>query len=337
MDFNRRYFLRQISQASLAGIGISYAAGCAQDSEEALIIRLNVTQPVSGDSICIGESFPIRWQLSGQANLDIQLSKDNGTTWETIFTNIPGTQNEILWQAPTEPADNLLFRFLNASDQQVLHTTSAFRVTGPTLLLKSTFADETILTGQTIDIEWNATCLTTVKLEYSVSGGSKWTALANKIPAKDGKYSWTVPVIFTKLGKIRVVSEADANLNAASEGVFTILPQIKLDLNNYPDLAKVGGTIREELSYFGSVAIVRLTEDTFQVMNLTCTHQGCVLETATNGEIWYCPCHLANFTKNGCIITGEASRPLDQYKYEFDKTNNVIILTFESLPNQVCA
>lgn len=337
MDFNRRRFLRQLSQASLAGIGISYAAGCAQDSEEALIIRLNVSQPISGDSICIGESFPIRWQLSGQANLDIQLSKDNGTTWETIFKNIPGTQNEISWQAPTEPADNLLFRFLNASNQQVLHTSGTFRVTGPTLQLKSTFANETILTGQTIDIEWNASCLATVKLEYSVSGGSKWTLLAKNIPAKDGKYSWTVPVIFTKLGKIRVVSEADANLSAASEGAFTILPQVRLDLNNYPALAKEGGTVREELSYFGSVAIVRLSSDTFHVMSLTCTHQGCGLETADNGENWYCPCHLGTFSKIGCITAGQGERPLDLYEYQYDKAKNELILTFNLLSNKICS
>lgn len=337
MDSNRRYFLRQLSRIGLAGLGISYAAGCAQDSEEALIIRLNVTQPISGDKICVGENFPIRWQLSGQANLDIELSKDKGVTWEQVFTNIPPTQNEIMWQAPKAPLDNLLFRFVHTIEKRVLQTTGAFSVTGPSLQLKTPFTNETILTEQTIEIQWEASCINTVKIEYSISGGSRWVMVEKGISAKLGKYNWVVPMIFTKLGKIRVVSEADATLSATTEGTFAILPQVRLDINNYPALAKEGGVVREELSYFGSIAIVRMASDAFHVMSLTCTHLGCGLETADNGENWYCPCHLGTFSKIGCITSGQGERPLDLFEYQYDKTKNELVLTFIVKPNKICS
>lgn len=336
MNFNRRNFLSKLLQVGVAGVGFSYTLGCAQDSEEALIVQLNVYQPAMGDKICIGEPFPIQWELNGQANLDIELSKDNGTSWQNIFTNIPITQNEILWQTPAEAADRVLLRFLHATDKRILQTTGVFSLTKPALSIENTFSNEEFLTGQTIDIQWEASCIDTVKIEYSLNGGARWTTLAKEIPAKQGNYQWELPLLFTKIGKLRVVSEADENLSATSEGTFAILPQTRLDLKNYPALQSEGGTVREELAFFGSIAIVRLSATDFQVMNLTCTHQGCTLLTEDNGQSWYCPCHLANFTRTGCVISGQAGRALDLYESQFDQTSNEVVITFRTLQNKVC-
>ncbi len=336
MNFNRRNFLSKLLQVGMAGVGFSSTLGCAQDSEEALIVQLNVYQPTTGDKICIGETFPIQWELNGQANLDIELSKDNGTSWEKIFTNIPISQNEISWQVPSEVADKVLLRFLHATDKRILQTTGAFSLVESTLSIKNIFSNEEFLTGQTIDIEWEAFCIDTVKIEYSLNGGVRWTTLAQKIPAKQGNYQWEVPLLFTKIGKLRVVSETDERLNAIAEGTFAILPQTRLDLKNYPELQNEGGTVREELAYFGSVAIVRLSADKFGVMSLTCTHQGCTLETEDKGQSWYCPCHLASFTKTGCVVSGQAERALDLYESQFDKTNNEVIITLRILKNGLC-
>ncbi len=335
MDFNfsRRYFLSRLYRAGLAGWSIPYILSCAHDSEEALIIRLNVTQPVSGDKICVGGKFPIRWQLSGQTNLNIEISKDNGATWEQIFTNIPPTQNEILWQAPNAPIDNLLFRFVHATEKRVLYTTGTFSVTGPSLRLKTQFTNETILTGQVTEIQWESSCIETVTLEYSINNGLRWNTIEKGIPAKSGKYAWVVPMTLAKLAKLRVASEASTALNAVSEGNFTILPQVRLALKNYPELAREGGVVREEFTYFGSIAIIRLPEDAFHVMSLTCTHQGCGLETMDKGESWQCPCHIGTFDKVGCIMSGPAERPLDLYEHQYDKTKNELIITFKVIPN----
>lgn len=91
-----------------------------------------------------------------------------------------------------------------------------------------------------------------------------------------------------------------------------------------PGSEQTGGTGGETLASAADVPVggcfvvagakVVLTQPTagdFKAFSATCTHQGCVLESSTEGEI-PCPCHDSRFSlEDGSPMSGPASAPLE--------------------------
>ena len=58
------------------------------------------------------------------------------------------------------------------------------------------------------------------------------------------------------------------------------------------------------------VVVTQPTEGDFKAFTAVCTHQGCIVETSSEGEI-PCPCHLSSFSpEDGSPVSGPASAPL---------------------------
>src|SRR5690349_13908563 len=58
------------------------------------------------------------------------------------------------------------------------------------------------------------------------------------------------------------------------------------------------------------VVVTQPTEGDFKAFSAVCTHQGCLVESSTEGEI-PCPCHLSRFSlEDGSPVSGPASAPL---------------------------
>jgi len=58
------------------------------------------------------------------------------------------------------------------------------------------------------------------------------------------------------------------------------------------------------------VVVTQPTEGDFKAFSAVCTHQGCLVESSTDGEI-PCPCHLSHFSlEDGSPLSGPASAPL---------------------------
>ena len=58
------------------------------------------------------------------------------------------------------------------------------------------------------------------------------------------------------------------------------------------------------------VVVTQPTEGDFKAFSAVCTHQGCLVESSSDGEI-PCPCHLSHFSlEDGSPISGPASAPL---------------------------
>ena len=58
------------------------------------------------------------------------------------------------------------------------------------------------------------------------------------------------------------------------------------------------------------VVVTQPTEGDFKAFSAVCTHQGCLVESSTEGDI-PCPCHSSKFSlDDGSPISGPASAPL---------------------------
>lgn len=58
------------------------------------------------------------------------------------------------------------------------------------------------------------------------------------------------------------------------------------------------------------VVVTQPTEGDFKAFTAVCTHQGCLVETSSDGEI-PCPCHASRFSlEDGSPTSGPATSPL---------------------------
>jgi len=74
------------------------------------------------------------------------------------------------------------------------------------------------------------------------------------------------------------------------------------------DIEVGGGTIFAD----EQVVVTQPNEGEFKAFNSTCTHQGCQVESVSDGTI-HCPCHGSSFSiEDGSVQGGPASSPLEE-------------------------
>jgi nitrite reductase/ring-hydroxylating ferredoxin subunit len=66
-----------------------------------------------------------------------------------------------------------------------------------------------------------------------------------------------------------------------------------------------------------------------RAISTTCTHLGCKVHWEPEGKRFFCPCHLGVFDINGNVKSGPPPRPLDNFKVESDKNNNLFVYVNE--------
>jgi hypothetical protein len=190
-----------------------------------------VITPNGGEIIPSGSTYTVQWGPAFNA-ADLQYSTNNGSTWKTIASKVPGTSYDWLVPAPANNRTNCLVRVtgFNSSGRKVgkdisdsVFTIEVAKVTWPD-------GGDTLKSGDTQTITWRATetirPVASVKLFYSTNGGTSWKAIKT-VAGNPGRYDWTVPNVSSSNCKIRVVLKGDGGAtvgNDVSDGFFTIQP-----------------------------------------------------------------------------------------------------------------
>ena len=74
------------------------------------------------------------------------------------------------------------------------------------------------------------------------------------------------------------------------------------------DVPVRGGTILAE----EKVVVTQPQEGEFKAFSAVCTHQGCTVQTVSDGRI-NCPCHGSAFSvEDGAVLDGPATKPLEE-------------------------
>lgn len=92
----------------------------------------------------------------------------------------------------------------------------------PTVTVTAPNGGESWSAGSVHDVTWTSNDVTSVKVEYTLDGGSSWTTLSSSVPAANGRIAWTVPSTATTSAKVRVTSTTSATVTDASNGAFAI-------------------------------------------------------------------------------------------------------------------
>jgi len=78
----------------------------------------------------------------------------------------------------------------------------------------------------------------------------------------------------------------------------------------------------------GGFAIRRSEEPSdVLILNSRCTHLACTVNWHEDTQVFVCPCHDAQFSKEGAVLGGPPPRPLDRYE-EFRLTDKGVLEIF---------
>lgn len=80
---------------------------------------------------------------------------------------------------------------------------------------------ESYAVGTSTLVSWESSNVSSVNVQYAADGAT-FTTIASGVAASAGSIGWTVPAPATSSGKVRVVSGADALVNDASDGAFSV-------------------------------------------------------------------------------------------------------------------
>ncbi|MCP4221247.1 MAG: hypothetical protein GY765_41860, partial [bacterium] len=218
---------------------------------------ITVTAPNGGENWEVGSNQTIGWISSGSiANVKIDLSTDNGGSWDGIAASTPNN-GSFSWTVTDTPSTACLIRITDTASSTTDNSDTAFTITRPGLTLTSPNGGENWETGTTETISWTSIgTIANVKIE--LYRNSAWEQLSAST-ANTGSYSWAISEPASTNCKVRISDAAKATTLDESDTVFTLTkPGLTLTSPNGGEDWETGTTKTISWTSIGTIANVKI-------------------------------------------------------------------------------
>ncbi|MBX7219965.1 MAG: right-handed parallel beta-helix repeat-containing protein [Blastocatellia bacterium] len=183
---------------------------------------LNV-QP-SGGSLVAGFATSVTWTNAGYSgNVNLALSTDSGATFPLMIATDLTNAGSYSWNVPNLATSQARIRVQDAATGTPTGISAADFTIGSISNVQP--SGDTFSAGAGTVISWvNPTGFSgNVDLLLSTDGGATFPTLIAGNLANSGSYGWTIPLVQTNQGKIRVQSSTNPVLQAESANSFGIV------------------------------------------------------------------------------------------------------------------
>lgn len=183
----------------------------------------SVTVPNGGEKWRSGRKYAVQWNATGTADVTLEYSLDNGSTWVKFGTAISGDKTA-QWSLPNTTADKCLIRVVDKeSGYEIDRSDNTFAI-APALasITRPAQPDPIYVGGRTDNIKWTAQNVGNVKFEFTADGGKTWSTLTTVTNASTGTLGWKVPTVNSKQAMVRMV-EADNGEEISRSDEFKVL------------------------------------------------------------------------------------------------------------------
>jgi hypothetical protein len=140
-------------------------------NSEAQEQTIQILSPVGGEEFEAGTTQNIAWQATAIESFDLHFTTDNGTTWAVIELNVQGAAYE--WGLPVDlnsPATKV--RVSDNADGDPFHISNAFTVRpAQSISVTSPVGGQIYEAGEPILVEWEATGIENVGIQYTTTNG----------------------------------------------------------------------------------------------------------------------------------------------------------------------
>lgn len=188
--------------------------------------KIELMTPASGEVLQSGSKYSISWNCRSIKLIKIEYSTNNGTSWNTIASNVDGTAGTYTWTVPSASSDKCKIRISDQSDAGFYYISSSpFTIKQrPVVTLVQPNGGADWVAGTTQNISWLSTNVSSVKLEYTTDNGAGWISITDSIPASPSDYNWLIPNTPSSQCKVRISDVTDPGISDISNSVFTISP-----------------------------------------------------------------------------------------------------------------
>jgi hypothetical protein len=163
----------------------------------------------------------ITWSNTGDiANVKIEYTMDNGSTWNNIVTSTIN-DHTYNWTIPNTPSANCRVKITDFAGTASDTSDAVFNIPTPIIIgVISPNGGENWEVGTSNNITWTSTGGTNVKIEYSTDNGVTWSTITGSTP-NTGSYAWTIPSTPSTSCLVKV-SDTASSSSDTSDAVFTI-------------------------------------------------------------------------------------------------------------------
>ncbi len=196
--------------------------------------EISIVEPNASVSYKLGQTVNIRWSHAIVDNVKIEASYDNGANWNTLIAAISADVNQYNW-TPSQLSGSALIRISDVLNPSLFDISdNTFKISDINILSPGPGQD--IQAESQININWSASFVDNVKIEYSIDNWSTSTEVVNSISAQAGSYIWTVPDVNSSNARIKISSVDNSAI--FKEVVFNIRQTLDLKL-----ISPIGGEL----------------------------------------------------------------------------------------------
>ncbi len=201
---------------------------------------ITLTAPLAGSRWNGFADNEITWDSEFIADVKIEFSSDNGTTWEDITESASAHPRSYTWEAPDIISNECLIRISDVANPDVFSITETpFTLCKLDLLYPNTTSLYRV--GTPVEVTWESELVEEITVSYKACIDCDWVIVEEGIPAENGNYLWT-PEVATTWCKIQLSETSYPEVTDESSGIFFVF---RLDLTS-PE----GGENIEGLSSF---------------------------------------------------------------------------------------
>jgi hypothetical protein len=209
---------------------------------------ISVFSPAQGEEIMRGSVYPITWQSTRIARVNIEYSAQGGApgTWTRVATDVSAGVGSYSWNVPTAGTATGLIRIVEVGGN-VIGTSGEFSIVSPVagVRLIRPNGGEVYTAGDEIIIGWSSSNVTSISLEHSSDGGASWWPIASNLAANKGTYRWTAPNEPGTGYRVKVMS--GVQLSDMSDANFEvkrrIVPSLRVGYPNGGEVLTVDSTV----------------------------------------------------------------------------------------------
>jgi hypothetical protein len=188
------------------------------------IVKLKLLSPNNNSSIFAGSILPINFDAKITGNLKLEFTTDNGVNWVLISNNINPITNQINWNVPNQPNENVKLKISTLSSP-VISDSVIFNIVVPSLILTKPNGGEFYQVGRKKNIEWNSSFVNKVDIQFSTNTGLRWNNIVSNFDASAGIFEWNVPNLPNGSSLIRIIDSERNSVFDISNSVFNITTQ----------------------------------------------------------------------------------------------------------------
>lgn len=252
---------------------------------------LSLTAPLGGMKWNSHIANAITWNSAFVADVKIEFSSDNGTTWTEIVESASANAREYLWPAQNMLSDQCLIRIADVANPDIYDITEA-PFTLNDLQLVQPNGNGFYKTGSAVSVEWESEDVGNLTISYQTSQDGEWIEVAENVDV-DSAFVW-YPEVASTWCKIQLKETDAPESHEESKYNFIVF---QLDLQNPAGGEVLTGESTYEITWSSEII------DNFMIEYSTDNGQSWIVEAANVNAadsvyLWNVP----NINADSCFV-----------------------------------